>query len=193
MATLFFWEKLDDDILNKPLIAQNIDVNDSYYKTILKHLLSSGLVFPQAIMERFNAGDKLAAYNAGIIGGTDIDFFKAYTEEAFRFIKENYARLNDLKIPEINMIYEQVLFYCLAKQKNTEVTCYLKDEVQDMTYPDFADFVNVPGDTKFIHLMGHLKKMLIAVICLPGVYGMIILIIIIALLMNVKKQVLSCF
>jgi hypothetical protein len=102
----FFWEKLDDDVLNKPLIAQNIGVNDSYYKTILKHLLSSGLVFPQAIMERFNAGDKPAAYNAGIIGGTDIDFFKAYTEEAFRFIKENYARLNDLKIPEINMIYE---------------------------------------------------------------------------------------
>jgi len=154
----FFWEKLDESILNKPLIAQNIEVNASFYKTILTRLLSFDIVFPEVIMARFNANAEIAAYNAGIIGGTDIGFFKTYTAEVFKFINENSNKPGLLMIPEVNMIYEQVLFYCLAKQRAASVTCYLKDEVHDMTYPGFADFINVAGDTKYIHLMGAFKK-----------------------------------
>ncbi|ASU33380.1 DUF6734 family protein [Mucilaginibacter xinganensis] len=154
----FFWEKLDDTTLQRPLIAQNMETNDSYYQSILKHLLNLGLVFPAAITDSLNNGKKLAAYNAGIIGGNDIDFFKKYAEEAFGFVTANYEKLQLLKIPEINMIYEQVLFHCLAEQNKIAVTCYLPDEVTDMTYPGFADFMNVAGDIKYIHLMGEFKR-----------------------------------
>lgn len=154
----FFWEKLDDEVLNKPLIAQNIEINAPFYKTILTRLLGLDIALPEVVMERFNSNTGIAAYNAGIIGGTDIDFFKNYTAEVFRFINVNCNKPGLLMIPEVNMIYEQVLFYCLAKQRNAGVTCYLKDKVHDMTYPGFADFMNVAGSTKYIHLMGAFKK-----------------------------------
>jgi len=153
----FFWEKLDASVLKNPLIAQNIEISVPFFKTILKHLLRLNIVFPEIIMECLHANE-VAAYNAGIIGGQDIDFFKTYTAEAFKFINENYDKLAILKIPEVNMIYEQVLFYCLAKKRNVNVSCYLKEEVDDMNYPGFADFMNVAGDTIYIHLMGTFKK-----------------------------------
>src|SRR5206468_3444799 len=103
------------------------------------------------------SGMPLAACNAGIFGGHDTDFFKSYTSEAFNFLKINKEKLQHLSQPQFNMVFEQVLFFCMARKKNQEVSYYIDQPLSDMTYPGFASFIDVPYHTKFIHLMGSFK------------------------------------
>jgi len=154
----FFWERLSAGVLQQPLIAQNIEINGPYYWGLLKYLESTGVILPESIRMLLAEGIQPAAFNAGILGGTDTGFIKAYTAEAFGFVNTNYQKLESLNLPEVNMIFEQVLFYSMSRRRNTGVTCYLDEEITDMTYPGFADFENAGGDVKYIHLMGAFKQ-----------------------------------
>jgi hypothetical protein len=155
---VYLWEKLAPEIHHRPLIAQNIEVDKSYYRNLIHVLLKEDLVLPDVIANALDSENGLAAYNAGIIGGTDVDFFKDYTTEAFNFFKINSGKLERINLSPFNTIFEQVLFYCLASHKGIPIACYIKDEIRDMTYPGFADFLEVPYKTKFIHLMGAFKQ-----------------------------------
>jgi len=153
----FFWEPLDNDLLNKPLIAQNLEINEPWYQMIIRQMIANGLVLPETISKHLGSGMPLAAYNAGIIGGNDLAFFKEYTSEAFDFLKRNELKLKEVCQPQFNMVLEQVLLYCLAVKRQREAHCYIKQPLSDMTYPGFANFANVPYQTRFIHLMGSFK------------------------------------
>jgi len=154
----FFWERLSAGMQQQSLIAQNVEVNGRYYFSLLKYLERVGVILPDSITQLLANGVQPAAFNAGILGGTDTGFIKAYTTQAFEFVRSNYKRLESLNLPEVNMIFEQVLFYSMSRQGNTKVACYLREEITDMTYPGFADFENAGEDVKYIHLMGAFKQ-----------------------------------
>ena len=55
--------------------------------------------------------------------------------------------------------FEQLLYYSLAKYRNTPIEYYIgRDEDFDPTYTGFARFEGVPYQTKFIHALGDFKK-----------------------------------
>ena len=153
----FFWEPLGNELFNKPLIAQNMEVNEQYYRAVIQQMSGCDLLLPETLSAYIKSGMPLAAYNAGIIGGRDVDFFRAYTAEAFNFLQTNWEKLKQVSQPQFNMVFEQVLFFCMARQRQQEVSCYIKQPLLDMTYPGFASFADVPYHTKYIHLMGSFK------------------------------------
>lgn len=91
------------------------------------------------------------------MGGTDIEFFKTFTRDAFEIIDSNKALINKLGYTNFNLSYEQHLFYCLSKILKKEVSCYISEEVKDLNFAGYADFLNTPNQNRFIHLLGDYK------------------------------------
>lgn len=63
-------------------------------------------------------------YNARIIGGSDLSFFKKYTSLAFEFYERNKNQFVSFTEANkhIHIISEQYLFYQLSDKMNTQVT-----------------------------------------------------------------------
>ena len=56
--------------------------------------------------------------NAGIIGGKNFDFFKLLYKEAFDFIDKKLPYFSDIKVGDINIIYEQLFLSFNKARKN---------------------------------------------------------------------------
>lgn len=153
---VFLWEKFADELLNSHLIAQNIEGTDKFYRVILDELASLGIRIPGDI-SNISELNSLKSCNAGIFGGSDIPFFKEYTQLATTFTSLNYEKLLLIENRDINMVFEQLFFYYLAKKKNKEIKCLFSNEVTDMSYLGMVNFIDVPHLSKFIHMMGSYK------------------------------------
>jgi len=154
---VFVWKKFDDSLLNSPLIAQNKDELTSFTEYIQK-LEANFSYFPNEIIEDRNLNHNVQTYNAGIYGGSDIDFFKEYTSKAFDFINKNKLHFKNTDITEINVIFEQYLFYCMAKSKNKKVSVLFPETYKKDEYKGFGDFDKIPFEKQFIHLLSDYKK-----------------------------------
>ncbi len=156
---VFMWEKMNHKLLNADLIAQNMETDNGFYDKIMTRLIESNTWFNESIQHHIQSKSSYAAYNAGIFGGHDIAFFKEYTNQAFELIDKNRDCFADIDLDKFNMIYEQYLFYCLSKERNKSVECYFPESVGEIsTYEGFANFLEVPYQTKFIHMLGDYKR-----------------------------------
>jgi len=162
---VFIWEKLKPRSDAK-LIAQNIENTDNYYREIFRTLIKENFLFPDVIQKEIDTNQPFTSINAGIIGGSDLDFFKDYTAKAFEFITNNIQKVSLINHGKFNMIFEQYLFYCLAKQKKLKIECQISEETTDMTYKESFNFLDVPYRTKYIHMVGSYKKSVDACILL---------------------------
>nr|WP_295864931.1 DUF6734 family protein [uncultured Chitinophaga sp.] len=155
---VFLWEPMDKCLGEAALIAQNQEHTASFYRPILQDLHQQGAWLPDCLTSAVTSEAPIVSYNAGIIGGSNIDFFHRYTNEAFRMIAENRSKPAVLEHPEFNMIYEQVIFGMLAAGEKMPVNCYFRQPVVDMAYKGITNFNEVPSKKKFIHLLGGFKK-----------------------------------
>ncbi len=154
---VFVWKKFDDTLLNSPLIAQNKDEITSFVKTI-KNLETNFSFFPDEIIADRKTNENIQSYNAGIYGGSDITFFKEYAFKAFEFVNKNKRHFSKTDISEFNVIYEQYLFYCLAKDQNKKVNVLFSKTYKDNEYIGFGDFDKIPFEKQYIHLFSDYKK-----------------------------------
>ena len=154
---VFIWKKFDDSLLNSPLIAQNKDELTSFTEYIQK-LEANFSYFPKEIIEDRNLNHNVQTYNAGIYGGSDIAFYKEYTSKAFDFINKNKLHFKNTDITEFNVIFEQYLFYCMAKSKNKKVSVLFSKTYKKDEYKGFGDFDKIPFEKQFIHLLSDYKK-----------------------------------
>jgi hypothetical protein len=155
---VIMWQKLDDQLLDRPLITQNPETADHFYRSFYKKLLEYGTWFPDCIMDELNSDHLIRVFNLGIVGGSDIDFFKEFCRAAFEIIDKNQSLHHLITNTNYNLAYEQHLFYCLAKLADLHVDCYITEEVLDLNFAGYADFSNAPHPNKFIHLLGDYKK-----------------------------------
>lgn len=156
---VFIWEAFDDEILKKSLVVQNIDENLSVYKHCLAtiqnqaHFLPEWVTIDQA---------QIKAFNAGVIGGNDISFFKEYTRLAFEFYEKNKFCFEDLhrENKHIHIVPEQLLPYVLAKKQNIE-TAFQNTKIVTPDNGEFSHFFEIdkiPFEGNYIHLLGNSKK-----------------------------------
>ena len=155
---VIMWQKLDDRLLDRPLITQNPETADYFYRSFYDKLLAYGTWFPDCIMNELNSGNLIRVFNLGIVGGSNIDFFKTFCQAAFEIINKNQSLLHSITNTNYNLAYEQHLFYCLSKLLNLPVDCYITEEVIDLNFAGYADFSNAPHPNKFVHLLGDYKK-----------------------------------
>lgn len=154
---VFIWEKFKEPDSEAPLIVQNIEHADHYYKPAIHQLIKERFVLPQIIQNEIIKSTPCLSINAGIIGGIDLDFFRDYTSQAFNFIKTNIEKIPFANPFKFNMIFEQYLFYCLARQKNIQLKTQLNEAITDMTYTNSFNMSEVPYQTKYIHMVGDYK------------------------------------
>jgi len=155
---VFLWKKLDEQLLEQPLIAQNLETHHAFYHSLASRLQQHPVLLPDAIARRLDANQPLSACNAGLLGGHDLDFFARYTQGVFHFLNINRPQWAQLDQAEMNMFYEQVYFHALATAQQKTIGYFHPAPINDMTYPGFAEFSGVPHRTHFIHLMGVFKR-----------------------------------
>ncbi|HEY5464820.1 MAG TPA: DUF6734 family protein [Hanamia sp.] len=155
---VYIWEPFKELLLNSSLITQNMEVATKCYEEIFLDIERNLKYFPQAILKERVAGQKIYGYNAGIFGGSDIDFFRRYTYESFKFINKNIYYFSKIAVSDFNVFFEQYLFYCLAKQENKNVKVLFSEIIKDNQYKGFGDFIDTPYLKKYLHLIGTYKR-----------------------------------
>ncbi|MBN9384015.1 MAG: hypothetical protein J0H74_24905 [Chitinophagaceae bacterium] len=156
---VFIWEKFSDQLVSAALIGQNLEDGDLYnrfYRMIFFELVDKIGYYPDVLNDSLDRNHRILAVNAGILGGTSMDFFKLYTREAFEFVDKVSSKINRINVKDFNTIFEQVLFHALAEKKNLKIGYYRKEPIRYRF--DIADFTLVPSRTKYIHLIGAFKK-----------------------------------
>lgn len=152
--------KLSDKVEAGEVIAQNLEIGSSYYKNMMNHILRRGLSLPDYLKQEL-LKESITSYNAGVLGGNDLEFIKEYCQTAFHIIESN--RLNEMNSPHIdinnNILFEQILFYALSNRYNKSVTTVLDHSVRDNGYTssEFCNFYRY-NDIKLIHILGGHKK-----------------------------------
>ena len=155
---VFIYAPFDNSLLQNGLIAQNEEAATIYYGNILKSLEAELSYFPEEILIERKSQKPVHAFNAGIFGGNDVEFFKTYCSKAFQFVEKNANNFSKINVSDFNIFFEQYLFYCLAKQSNKKVNVLIDKVIGDNMYRGFSDFVEVPYNKHYLHLLGDYKR-----------------------------------
>jgi hypothetical protein len=155
---VFIWKKFSPEISEAGLIAQNKEVSTNYYETMLKSLELTLTYLPPEIAAERKKTSTIYAYNAGILGGSDINFFQSYTSKAREFIDRNVDVFSRISVFNFNIFYEQYLFYCLANEADKKVAVVFDEIFGDSHYKGFGDFIEVPHNKHYVHLLGNYKR-----------------------------------
>ena len=153
---VFIWERFNEALEQAPLVSQNVEIGFPFYSYFLEFIQRQFKYIPTVLKEDIK--QPVHSCNAGVIGGSDIDFFQLYTKQAIKLVLDNLNFIDLIDSSVLCMSFEQLLFYRLA-QKQLKVIQYVHtNPVDDTTYPGFANFYEVPYKQKYIHTMGEFKR-----------------------------------
>lgn len=153
---VFVWESLTDKFENSNLIAQNLEITTDYYRKSWKVIFPQLLFLPNE-MKDYHENKSNLACNMGIIGGTNLAFFKEYTQKSFEFVDKNNINFDSNDALNFNVFFEQVLFKELSKATNQNIDFMFSEISLDNDYEGFGDFDKVPNKS-YLHLLGVYKR-----------------------------------
>jgi len=157
---IFIWKKFEPNIEQSNLIAQNKDTLNGHYKFALSEAKQNKLTIPKAIRDDIAKNPNINAFNAGILGGTNIDFFKKFCFESFKMIDSNFNKYHlSFKSTNYALLYEQLLFSSMTRESQEEVNCLLTNSLfeNEESY-NMTSFENKYLDShKYVHLLGNSK------------------------------------
>lgn len=155
---VFIFDKFSDNLLEQELISQNLETfTEDYYTKAMIEIIKYFNYFPSTVEKDFNSPEQSYALNAGILGGTNLSFFKEYTKEAFNYIDKNKEQFKYIDVNLFNVFFEQHLFFVMAKEKKIPIG-YLLNSFEDNGYNGLGNFHEAPFDIKYLHLLGHFKR-----------------------------------
>lgn len=153
---VFIWKPFPQRITESPLIAQHLEINYPLYQDAYDQLVRSFDIISEDILIDRKTNREFKSANAGIFGGREIGFFKKYTAEALRLIDANKAHLRKIDQGQFNIIFEQYLFYCMAKSNDIHIEYYFNDI--GAYFENLTRFAEIPlGTTGYIHPIGSTK------------------------------------
>lgn len=155
---VYLFDEFPQRIYQGKVVAQNVEEFTDYYYSFMRPINRAFTYFPECLTQDFMEMERLHALNAGILGGNDIDFFKDYTSEAFKYVESNIQNLKNLDADRFNVFFEQHLCYKLAEGKNIKIEYLLPQSYHDNSYlglDRFQDILN--GKCSYIHLLGNYK------------------------------------
>jgi len=144
--------------MEQPLIAQNEEIATDYYISVQKQIQQYFTYLPEVVKKDFEHSKPIRAVNAGILGGTDIAFFKEYTNLAFKYVNRNLDVLSSVNINRLNVFFEQHLFRCYAKYCDKPIAYFIENVFEDNKYKELANFWETPYKQTYLHLLGEFKK-----------------------------------
>ncbi|MDX1718553.1 MAG: DUF6734 family protein [Salegentibacter mishustinae] len=154
---VFIWKPFPEELLKAQVIVQNKEIISGYYDEMWCKIRGSLNYLPEEL-RMYENGTSRKAYNMGIFGGNDVEFFKKYSQKAFQFIRQNKNGLTSLEDININIFFEQVLLYNMSNRYNKKVECLIDEEIGDNEYKGFGNFDEVPTERTYLHLLGFFKR-----------------------------------
>ena len=155
---VFLFERFPEAFCEAPLIAQNTEEATEFYTSAQAELMKHLDYFPREVKNDFWSGDPITAVNAGILGGSDIEFFQEYSAEALRYVAKNTHCFDKVPLHQFNVFFEQHLFYTMAKSRGIKIEYLLAESFRDNFYTGLANFHQTPQRRKYLHLLGHFKR-----------------------------------
>ncbi|MEO1053122.1 MAG: DUF6734 family protein [Bacteroidota bacterium] len=131
------------------LITQNQELDLAFYANGLEEINNSFHYIPK-LFKGAN-GTEMKAFNAGVIGGTDIDFFKRFEKEALHFAEQNAAHFAAAEHNNFLPILEQLLFSAMAQEESKAVHTIFEAKVADVKYLSLSQLENAPEKAHYIH------------------------------------------
>lgn len=128
---VFMWKPMPHRLLQAPLVAQHLERDSNFYMDVYRQIGIDRVQLP-GYLEACNDGKYINSYNAGLLGGNDITFFKRYLKEILDFVNSNRnCFLQSDRRFLYNVVFEQWLFYGLTKEENKVVDTFYKDAITD--------------------------------------------------------------
>jgi hypothetical protein len=153
----FIWQRLDNELVEAGLVAQNVEENLSYYRDMMADMEKKGWQMPP-LLQGVSRAPTIYAANTGVFGGHNIALIQRYCQAAFDFVNSNRAIIPLTQKNQLNFIFEQCLLYYLAKAEGQPIAYLMNEPVTEPHYSDYARFVDVPEVT-LIHTVGGYKMM----------------------------------
>jgi hypothetical protein len=156
---VYIWKRFDKYLEDASLVCQNIERGVDYNRWYMKafwELVQEFETYPFVLDQCIAKNDCITAANTGIVGGSNLRFFKDFAREARDFVDRNTKHVDKININMFNAIFEQFLFYALAESCGEKLTYYNPGFVR--FWNDIADFTCIPSKSKYIHAMGIFKR-----------------------------------
>jgi len=160
---VFIWEPFDPSVVHTPLVAQNPEPDFAAYGRFYEDITKLFSFIPSVLQNAYNSVNRHDSINAGVLGGTNVDFFAKFSKTAFDIINSNDITLNEKRnkicssnIYSINMIIEQYLFFHLATAEHTNISYLFPNSVNEVE--KIHDFSKLSLSKKYIHVLGSTKR-----------------------------------
>ena len=158
---VFIWKEFPQRLMESPLIAQHLEKEYDFYRSLMTKVIKHVPSLPVAIRSYLASGAPLCAYNMGIAGGHDVEFMRRYSREAMSFVDGNKTEVKNLPVGQFNTIYEQLLFFCLLHEQEKAIGLFsytVGEDKVDEELKGFHNFRRAPAGVDLIHLYGNCKK-----------------------------------
>jgi hypothetical protein len=166
----FLPRPLSDEALNAPLVAYTSEFSQPKQANIYIPNIASFVhtipVLSDRIKDFCNYQPKMA-YNAGIIGGYQTGIFQELWNVCLEVISNNNKILKQIDCHFFNVVLEQFLFTCLARDNNLPVTC-LENESSVLTDARFTSMKFFPLVSS-THIMAEGKCAPSSCTCIPEI------------------------
>lgn len=155
---VFIWEKFPSEFEASDLIVQTEAINYHYYNDFLISIENTFKYIPEPIKKLQQFGNEIYFPNAGIIGGTNIVFFKNYASEVYTILNANKDALQKINKNLFNNFFEEYLFLALVKYQGLKLTSYIKDVDED--FFSLVNFEEIGNGINYLHVIGTHKQYL---------------------------------
>ncbi len=155
-SDVFLWSPFEKRLEQSPLACQNFDLNLKDYSLAINQIRKENFFIP-AFVEEVAQSD-VKACNAGILGGTDLDFFARYTSHALNFVDQNKELMTEGPWAHLNIVFEQLFFYALAKKEGIEINPYFGEPDNGQEPVRLVRFHSSPHRNNYLHVISKYKK-----------------------------------
>ncbi|MEO1053124.1 MAG: DUF6734 family protein [Bacteroidota bacterium] len=155
---VYIWKPFPETLLDASLIAQNKEVKFPFYDRILANIYTHFERIPDIVKQFLDETKKMYAYNAGILGGNDLEAIKNYTNASFELLAQNEQTWYAIEPGDLNFIAEQFIFTCVAKSTDTAVGTLLAPMQWENNYKSTAMLDQAPFGISYAHIISNFKK-----------------------------------
>ena len=111
---VFLTRPLADRITSAGLVAQHIEQQIDYYQDAWSAFAERLQYTPESLTACLQEEGEIKAFNNGLIGGQDLDFFREYTTEFMHSLEVNIPHIDPKDYDRFNVLFEQALYYSRA-------------------------------------------------------------------------------
>lgn len=149
----FLWKRFDAQLECAGLVSQNLEVDLFFYRDVLATLKGFLPILPDILPTDNTSESVIFASNAGVIGGTNLNFIRQYADTASQLIQDCSKVITEDEQAGLNFLFEQCYLYYFAEKQGIHTRYVFPEPVSDPAYQGYVRFTDIP-EISMIHTVG---------------------------------------